>query len=797
VPAVAQAHTSLIDATPAPGTVVATAPAELRLRFGQQIRPVANGNTVENSSRQSVLGGEPHVDPKNVAVLVFPLKRGLADGDYTVRWQIVSTDGHIISGIYAIGVGTNRGPPQAVSEETPTDWLFLGSRFVYFAGLLLLVGGVAYRVAVFSPAVSGVDGEPARLMGIRERHRANQLLAASAVLVLAGGWVALTRQGAQVAGVSFWEAFDHRGPVASALDATRFGRQFGRGIDVTAVFTILVALAYAAAGYDRRLTTALAVPAAAAGVWALAAPGIAGHAGDPGRGALVIGLDALHVAAAAVWIGGLAQLVWVTSHATRGLTDGVREQVRTAIASRFSQLAVIAVAVLAASGVARAFWELSSVSQVWTTSYGRVLIVKSVLLVAILAIASRSRRLLAQFRWLRRSVAAELAVATGIIAAVALLTNLPPGNTPSAGAASAKTAAKGGVATLALGTDGSLAVWPGTAGANAFVVRLAPRFGTPTMIVNATTGGTSTVPLRRMAPGVWAGMVPGMKPGTAAAQIAAGTRTWAATVPIGAAQGPGIPPAPIATGPVGAAQAGNLAVGLQRVSPVRARITVLSQDATAPRNAVVAVDGALATPCPDRRQVCYVAPVPRSKTTLPITVLGQNGRTVQAQVTLPTSAAKPAGNLVLDTGRALRSLRSVRIENELSSGPGQSVHTTFVSQAPDRLSISVRGGITSRIIGDLRYDLRNGAWQKGPTPRTIQPDPFWTQGATAAYVAGSTPDTLTLTLALDQGPTFFTLVVDRRTLLVQRLEMITAAHFMHERYLDVNRAGPVVRPPGV
>ena len=91
-------------------------------------------------------------------------------------------------------------------------------------------------------------------MGLRERHRANQVLALSAVLVLAGGWVALTRQGAQVAGVSFWEAFDHRGPVASALDATRFGRQFGRGIDVTAVFTILVALAYATVGVSRRLT---------------------------------------------------------------------------------------------------------------------------------------------------------------------------------------------------------------------------------------------------------------------------------------------------------------------------------------------------------------------------------------------------------------------------------------------------------------------------------------------------------------------------------------------------------------
>src|SRR5262249_29594174 len=155
---------------------------------------------------------------------------------------------------------------------TPLDWPYLIARFVYFAGLLLLVGGVVYRVAVYQPAAAKVSGEPGRLMRLRERHRANQVLAASAALVLAGGWVALTRRGSEGAGFTLWEACDHRGPGARALTATRFGREFGRGIDVTAVFTILVACAYAAAAYSRRLTIALAVPAAAAGVWALAAP---------------------------------------------------------------------------------------------------------------------------------------------------------------------------------------------------------------------------------------------------------------------------------------------------------------------------------------------------------------------------------------------------------------------------------------------------------------------------------------------------------------------------------------------
>ena len=38
--------------------------------------------------------------------------------------------------------------------------------------------------------------------------------------------------------------------------------------------------------------------------------------------------------------------------------------------------------VLALTGGVRALWEVDSVSQVWTTSYGRLLIVKTLLLIA-------------------------------------------------------------------------------------------------------------------------------------------------------------------------------------------------------------------------------------------------------------------------------------------------------------------------------------------------------------------------------------------------------------------------------
>jgi hypothetical protein len=76
-----------------------------------------------------------------------------------------------------------------------------------------------------------------------------------------------------------------------------------------------------------------------------------------------------------------------------------------------------------------------------------------------------------------------------------------------------------------------------------------------------------------------------------------------------------------------------------------------------------------------------------------------------------------------------------------------------------------------------------------------QPDPFWAPTAEAVYIGAQSRDTTVLTLVQPGGPTFFRLWIDRRTGVMVRLRMITTAHFMSERELDLNHAPPVVPPP--
>lgn len=791
-PAAAQAHASLLRTDPAAGSVVAHAPGQIVLHFDQQVEDA--GTTAVSRTGASVLAARAHPSHGDVRALVVPLRSGLADGDYTVRWKVVSTDGHIVSGVMAIGVGTRQPPPQAATTETSAlDWPFLVARFAYFCGLMLLVGGAVYRMWVFRPVLATLAGRAREMAELRESARANSLLLAAAALMLAGGWAALTREGAEVAGVSFWQAFNHNGPIGSALQATRFGREFGRGIDLGAAFCVATAAAFAVARRSRAGALILAVPAAFLGAWAVIVPGLSGHAGDPGLGLPAVAVDAVHTAAAAIWIGGLAQLVLVTPHATRGLPDADRTRVRTVVTARFSRVALVSVAVIAATGAGRALWAISAPAELWQTGYGRALVAKTAILAGLVGLGYLNRRHLGAFASIRRRGALEIGLLAAMLGVVSLLTDLPPANAPGLASAAPAQAPAGGPISLRLGGAARLSLWPGFAGRNMVDLRLPGH--APRATVIAGSGGKQAA-LQRAPDGSYAGLLPALPQGRTALVIAAGTRTFGATVSLGARSGaPAVVAAPAATGPVAAGEAADLAVGAQRFGRTAVRVTLLSQTGAGVPNALVLVDGRVATPCPGVPDVCYEARLTAAAAILAVSVRRPGRPQVTAHLHMPAAGARPAAGLLHRAARAFRALRSLRAENVLASGPGRSVSTTYFVQAPDRLAIDVHGGEHARIIGTTRWDRRaNGTWRRSATSPVRQPDPFWAPTAQAVYVSGHSPGIVQLTLVQPGGPTFFRLWIDRRTHVVVRLRMVTSAHFMSERELDLNQAPPVVPP---
>jgi putative copper export protein len=131
----------------------------------------------------------------------------------------------------------------------------------------------------------------------------------------------------------------------------------------------------------------------------------------------------LHVVAVGTWVGGLAALL-VCLPALAG--DAVRSAVR-----RFSTSAGIGIGLVAVTGLVRAVQELGPLSNLLTTDFGRLLVAKSVLLVALAGLGAGQRLVgvpAAPRRLgpLRRIGSAELAIAAVVILLAAALVNVPP-----------------------------------------------------------------------------------------------------------------------------------------------------------------------------------------------------------------------------------------------------------------------------------------------------------------------------------------------------------------------------------
>ena len=119
-PAGAAAHATLVRTAPESGAVVDRAPRTVRVEFDDTVR-VASGNAaVANATNESVLDGKARARGR---VLTIPLRSGLKDGVYSVRWSIVSDDGHREQGVLAFGVGSGTASPTSVlgAEAPSTD----------------------------------------------------------------------------------------------------------------------------------------------------------------------------------------------------------------------------------------------------------------------------------------------------------------------------------------------------------------------------------------------------------------------------------------------------------------------------------------------------------------------------------------------------------------------------------------------------------------------------------------------------------------------------------------------------
>ena len=111
---VAAAHDQLVDSSPASGERLDAAPTEVRLTFAGDLMELGSTVVVADAAGQDWAGSTPVLDGP---ALTVPLAPDLPDGAYTVRWRVVSADGHPISGSVPFQVGDATSPDATVTPD--------------------------------------------------------------------------------------------------------------------------------------------------------------------------------------------------------------------------------------------------------------------------------------------------------------------------------------------------------------------------------------------------------------------------------------------------------------------------------------------------------------------------------------------------------------------------------------------------------------------------------------------------------------------------------------------------------
>lgn len=383
----AEAHAQLVASAPDDGAVVAVAPAAVTLDFSEPVRPLV--------VRWFPPGGavpQPVVPAAEGMRLVVPMPADAAQGTWLLSWRVVSEDGHPVGGSRVLSIGA----PSAVAEApgAGTARAAAAGRGLLTLALVFGVGGVVFLRLVDR-------GAPPPPGAVRVTRGA--LWAVPAVAVLATGLHGLDLLGLP-GGALFGPA-----PWAAALRSP---------------FAATVAMAVLAA-----LVALRGRGGWAAGVaWALAALSFAlfGHAATAAPRWLTAPCVALHAAAFIFWIGALPGLAGRAAGRDGSLLPTLR---------RFSALAVPLVALLAASGTVLAVVQVRHPAALVDTAYGRLLLVKLVVVGLLLALAALNRLRLtpavargeaAAPDRLRRSVLAEIAVGVVVLALASGFRLTPP-----------------------------------------------------------------------------------------------------------------------------------------------------------------------------------------------------------------------------------------------------------------------------------------------------------------------------------------------------------------------------------
>ncbi|HEX2703024.1 MAG TPA: CopD family protein [Solirubrobacteraceae bacterium] len=386
VPASAFAHAQLLGTQPVSGTTLQAAPHEVIFEFNQSVGGTLGAVRVYDAGGKEVDRGDVSHPDGNEHWMGVGLPAHLLDGTYTATYRVISADTHIVYGglVFNIGHASTTSQPVAGlidrNKAGPvTNVAFGVVRALDYVSFSLLIGTLAFILVAVFP----VARRDERLRGAfsgRFASRVRLLLTIAVVLGFAVSVLGVLLQGAEAAGLSLWSSLKSN-VISNTLDS-RFGWVWG----VRAIVWLVIAGALLAHRH-RASHPAVALGAA----YLVTTPALAGHASIQSPVAVFFAVDVAHVAAASLWVGGIATIVFALPAATRALEPPRRTALLLATLARFSPLALGSVIVIAATGIVQAYIDVRSLGALTTSTYGALVLIKTLLLGILIGLGAVNR----------------------------------------------------------------------------------------------------------------------------------------------------------------------------------------------------------------------------------------------------------------------------------------------------------------------------------------------------------------------------------------------------------------------
>jgi copper transport protein len=463
------AHAILVRSNPAANAVLAQPPVQVELSFSESVEPQLSSIKVYDTGGREVDVGDVRVDLADPTRMTVSLHT-LPDGIYTVTWKAVSAiDGHQTTGSYPFAVGNLNPSSLAASQQTTSSNLpvsALVAKWLLLASLALLTGQFAFITFVWYPTLKLNNGAIAPAL----RHPASWIRLYW--LGLVGTFLAIVIGVLAQAGQSNGNelALPWARATGRVLVETRLG----------VLWLVRLALALLAVWLIRsRFVSWKGWAGFAIGLALLFTISLTSHAATEPHPLFPVLDDWIHLIGMTFWFGGLVYLLSGLRE-LRGLEDAVRTRLASMLASRFSKMALLSVALVGLTGLYSALLRVGSISALLTSLYGHAMLLKQAFVIALLSIAGINLLIITPrldrdrtsgasdpgpVRRFGRLVLVEIIVACLLLASVSLLTYLPPARiTPR----SAELTATQKVDDLKI----EISIAPGVVGQNNFTLKL-------------------------------------------------------------------------------------------------------------------------------------------------------------------------------------------------------------------------------------------------------------------------------------------------------------------------------------